>query len=163
MQTDGTTRGDTVALVMCTARKSPRSIETAVSLAAERGSRLVVVFALDEEGLNSVVEKLGSEGWIGERPSEDFHEAAITQRRELGEGKLTEVQTAAREVGVTVETRIAGGTFEQTVRDIVRSENPETVVLTRRKRSEISRFILGSPVKKLQEELSTEVILVDEE
>lgn len=152
-----------VVLAMSTARKSPLSMDAAIRLAAERDTGLVALFALEEDVLEEVVDKLSSEGWIGERPSESFYESAIEQREELGRRKLSQVEGLAREAGVPVTTRVVRGAFEDAVRAEVANHAPSAVVLTRRKRSEMSRFFLGSPAAKLEQDLDVEVVLVDEE
>lgn len=148
---------------MSTARKSPKSMQRAADLAKERDTSLVAVFALEEDVIENVVGKLSSEGWIGERPSQEFYDSAVGQRRDVGERKLALAREYADAAGVRFESHLMPGSFERVVKDAVAEFRPQAVVLTRRKRSGISRFFLGSPAAKLATELDCETVLVDEE
>jgi nucleotide-binding universal stress UspA family protein len=167
MTTDHTTdvtAGDApVLLAMSTARKSPKSMATAVQLAAERDTGLVAVFALDEDTAEKTVDKLSAEGWIGDSQAAGFYESVIAERRRVGEKKLAEAGRLASERGVPFESAVVSGPFGVVVGGQSEARTPSVVVVTRRKRTQLSRRVLGSVVAELQESLPVEVVVVDEE
>lgn len=150
-----------ILLILSFLRASPKAVQEALHLAKERNAELIVFFVLDLEYSEKIVHKLTDEGWIGGRPSESFFQSLLKEYQLQAETKIREVEHSAREMNIPVRSMVrTGAILEETLR-ITAEENPDLILITRRKRSDLSRLIFGSLAKTLQKEAPCEVKIID--
>lgn len=152
-----------IMLLLSFLRRSPRCIELALQIAAERQAELVVLFVLNEEVMTKVTKKLTEDGWIGGKPSEQFLAALRQEYREQAQTKIHEVEEAARRKGVSVRSFSREGNLVEEALALLNQENIDLVIVTRRKRSRLSRFLFGSAVADLMMQAPCPVKVIDEE
>lgn len=152
-----------ILLIISFLRNAPKSIEEAIHLAKEKNAELVVFFVLDVEFADKIVRKLTDEGWIGGRPSEQLYRSLLKEYKLQSEAKIREIEKRARENNVTVRSIIKSGSLLDETLKIVRLEEPDLIVISRRKRSNLSRLIFGSLVNALKKQVRCEVKIIDAE
>jgi len=152
-----------ILLLISFLRSSPKAIEEALQLAKKHGAELVVFFVIDVEYADKIAHRLADEGWIGGKPSEQFYMSLLREYKLQAEAKVREVERRAAELGVTVRSVIKSGSIlPETLRQ-ADLEDPDLIIVTRRKRSSLSRLIFGSVVKALKRQARCEVRVIDEE
>jgi nucleotide-binding universal stress UspA family protein len=152
-----------IMLLLSFLRRSPQCIELALQIAAERKAELVVLFVLNSEVITKVARKLTEDGWIGGKPSEQFLEALRQEYREQAQTKIQEVEEAARAKGIVVRSFSRQGNLVEEALALLRQEKIDLVIVTRRKRSRLSRFLFGSVVADLMMQAPCPVKVIDEE
>lgn len=152
-----------IMLLLSFLRRSPRCIELALQIAAERKAELVVLFVLDAEIPRIVSRKLTEEGWIGGKPSEQFLAALHQEYLEQAQEKIREVEAAAQAKGIRVRSFIRRGNWVEEALALLASEKIDRIIVTRRKRSRLSRFLFGSAVSDLMARAPCPVEVIDEE
>jgi len=152
-----------IMLLLSFLRRSPRCIETALQIAAERQAELLVLFVLDAEILPAVSRKLTEDGWIGGKPSEQFVAALRQEYKEQAQTKLREVEAAAAAKNIVVHTLSRQGHLVKEALALCKQEKIDLIIVTRRKRSRLSRLLFGSAVADLKRQASCTVKVVDEE
>jgi len=152
-----------ILLLLSFLRRSPKCIELALQIAAERKSELIVLFVLDEEVMRTVTKKLTEDGWIGGKPSEQFVAALRQEYREQAQTKIQEVEEAARLKGISVRSFSREGNLVKETLALLEHEKIDLIIVTRRKRSRLSRFLFGSAVADLMMQSPCPVRVIDEE
>lgn len=152
-----------ILLLLSFLRRSPQCIELALQIAAERRSELVVLFVLDEEVIRAVTKKLTEDGWLGGKPSEQFVEAWRREYHDQAQHKIQEVEEAALATGITVRSFLRQGNLVQEALALLEQEKIDLVIVTRRKRSRLSRLLFGSAVADLLQQAPCPVKVIDEE
>jgi len=152
-----------IMLLLSFLRRSPRCIELALQIAATRQAELLVLFVSDQEVPEAVTRKLTEEGWIGGKPSEQFLEALRQEYEAQGQTKLYEVEEAARAQGIPVRGFSRRGSFVAEALQLLRQEDASLIIVTRRKRARLSRWLFGSAVKDLINQAPCPVQVIDEE
>jgi len=150
-------------LLLSFLRRSPQCIELALQMAAERHAELIVLFVLNDEVMTKVTKKLTEDGWIGGKPSEQFLAALRQEYREQAQTKIHEVEKAARLKGVALRSFSREGNLVEEALTLIKQEKIDLVVVTRRKRSRLSRFLFGSAVADLMMQAPCPVKVIDEE
>jgi nucleotide-binding universal stress UspA family protein len=152
-----------VLLILSFLRSSPKTVEEALHIARESDAELVVFFVLDIEYADNIARKLADEGWLGEKPSEQLYQSLLQEYQSQAEKKIAEIYHRAGELKVPVRAIIKRGpVLEETLR-LADLEDPDLIVITRRKRSSLSRLIFGSMVKTLKEQVHSKVKIIDAE
>lgn len=152
-----------ILLLLSFLRRSPKCIEAALQIAAERKAELLVLFVLDAEILPAVSRKLTEDGWIGGKPSEQFITALRKEYKEQAQTKLQEVERAASAKGIAVRAFSRQGFLVKEALALCKQEKADLIIVTRRKRSRLSRLLFGSAVADLKRQASCSVKVVDEE
>jgi len=152
-----------IMLLLSFLRRSPQCIELALQIAAERQSELIVLFVLDREVMKKVTKKLTEDGWIGGKPSEQFLEALRHEYLEQAQTKIQEVEEAARIKGIAVRSFSREGNLVEEALALLEHEHIDMIIVTRRKRSRLSRFLFGSAVADLMMQAPCPVKVIDEE
>ena len=152
-----------IMLVISTTRQSPTTITHALERAETTNEPLHVLFILDSEVPNSIFDNLTEMGFVGERPSQQLTDAIIREYRDLGGAKITEVEKLANERKLPVTTELLEGDFLSTCINRINCLGVGEVILTRRKRGNISRYLFGSAVKDLAEKACCPVTIIDED
>lgn len=150
-----------ILLILSFLRRSPKTIKEAIKLAKERQAQLIVIFVLDIEYADKIAHKLTDEGWMGGKPSEQLYVSLIKEYRLQAEEIIGEIERHAKELNVPVRSIIKSGTVLTEALRLASLEDPDLIIITRRKRSSLSRFIFGSAVKALKEQAPCEVKIID--
>ncbi len=134
----------------------------AIEKAKEEGATLTALFILDSEIPASIFDKLTDIGFAGEKPSQQLQDSILIEYRDMGQRKLEEIAGMVKESGVTFEALLKEGDFATECIDVIREKKSDLVIVTRKNRSSLSRFIFGSPLEQIKREIDTELIIVDE-
>ena len=152
-----------IMLLLSFLRRSPKCIELALQIAARRQAELIVLFVLDAKVMKTVTRKLTEDGWIGGKPSEQFIEALRREYHQQAQKKIQEVEKAAAAKGVRVRSFSRQGHLVKEALALLAQEKIDLIIVTRRKRSNLSRFFFGSAVADLMAQASCPVQVIDEE
>ena len=151
-----------ILLVLSTTRQSSKTEEEALNRAKAEGAELTVAFILDSKMPESMFEKLTDIGFTGERPSQQLQASILEEYRGRGALKLDEVKAAAESMGVACKVVAREGGFAKECLDLVDEMAADLLILTRKKRSSLSRFIFGSAIEDIQGMAECEFLIVDE-
>ncbi len=150
-----------ILLIQSFLRFSPKSIQQAIQLAKKNEAKLLVVFVIDVEFAENVANTLTDEGWLGGKPSEQLYASIMKEYQLQSELKIEKIKTIADENQVTMRSIIKNGPIVEKTLKIVTLEEPDIIVISRRKRSKLSRFIFGSVVETLKKNVKCEVKIID--
>ena len=118
---------------------------------------------LDDKNESIYGKVLTDEGWIGGKPSEQLYMSLLREYKLQSEARTSEIEEQAKKEYVKVRSIIkSGAILEQTLK-IVTLEDPDLIVISRRKRSSLSRLIFGSLANALQKRVRCEVRIIDSE
>jgi nucleotide-binding universal stress UspA family protein len=151
-----------ILLLLSTTRESPKSITTALDIAGRKNAELVILFILDYKLSQSIIDSLTQEGWIGGKATEQLHHAILKEYFTQGKLKIADIEQQAKEKGIPCRSISCRGKFVEVALKVIDKEQVNLIIVTRRKRSNLSRFIFGSPVAELQERVSCEIMIIDE-
>ena len=153
---------DKILLILSTTRKSDKCIKEAVDIASKENARLINLFVVDYEVPQKIFDSLTEEGWIGGKTTENLFNAVLDEYSVQGKEKILEIEEAAENRGVDYKSVIKRGTFLDVALTIAEKEQVSLVIVTRRKRSRLSRFFFGSAVAELKEKVTCEIKIIDE-
>lgn len=151
-----------ILLILSFLRRSSKTIEEAIKLAKEKQAELIVFFVLDIEYAHSIAHKLTDEGWIGEKPSEQLYTSLLKEYKLQAEQLIAEIEKRAKNEKLPIRSLIKSGSVLKETLRLANLEDPELIIITRRKRSSLSRLIFGSAVKDLTQQATCEVKIIDE-
>jgi len=152
-----------ILLIISFLRSSKKTISEAIELAKKEDAELIVFFVLDMEYADKIVTKLTDEGWIGGKPSEQLYLSLLREYKLQAETKISDIEKSAQEHGVPVRAIIRSGAILHETLRLASLEDPDLIVVTRRKRSNLSRLIFGSMVKSLGKQVKCKVQIIDAE
>lgn len=124
-------------------------IRYAVDFAKQRKASLSVLFVLDNEVANSVIEKLIDVGFIGEKPSTELQNAVLSEYEAQAKEQLREIKSIAGKLGVELNMNIKPGNFvDETVTKAV-NEAVDLIILNRERQGAVAKLFKGSAVDDL--------------
>ena len=153
---------DKILLILSTTRKSDKCIKEAVDIASKESAKLVILFVVDNEVPQKIFDSLTDEGWIGGKTTENLFNAVLDEYSVQGKEKILEIEAAAKSKGVHYKSVIKRGTFLDVALSVAEEEQVSLILVTRRKRSRLSRYFFGSAVAELKEKVSCETKIIDE-
>jgi len=153
---------DKILLILSTTRKSDKCIKEAVDIASKENAKLIILFVVDNEVPQKIFDSLTEEGWIGGKTTENLYNAVLDEYSVHGKEKILEIEAAAKSKGVDYKSVIKRGTFLDVALSVVEEEQVSLILVTRRKRSRLSRYFFGSAVAELKEKVSCETKIIDE-
>ncbi len=153
---------DKILLILSATRKSNKCVKEAVDIASKENARLIILFVVDYEVPQKILDTLTDEGWIGKKPTENLFNAVLDEYSIQGKDKITEVKAMSKSRGVNCKSIIRKGKFLDEALSVVEAEKVDLIMVTRRKRSGFSRFIYGSAVGELKKMAGCEVKIIDE-
>ena len=153
---------DKILLILSTTRKSDKCIKEAVDIASKESAKLVILFVVDNEVPQKIFDSLTEEGWIGGKTTENLFNAVLDEYSVKGKEKILEIEAAAKSKGVHYKSVIKRGTFLDVALSVAEEEQVSLILVTRRKRSRLSRYFFGSAVAELKEKVSCETKIIDE-
>ena len=151
-----------ILLVLSTTRQSSKTEEEALNRAKAEGARLTVAFILDSRMPESIFEKLTDVGFTGERTSQQLQTSILDEYRRRGALKLDEIKETAHSRAVDCKLVVREGVFAIECLSLVNEMNADLVILTKKKRSSLSRFIFGSAIEDIQGMSECEFLIVEE-
>lgn len=154
---------ENVLLIISTQRLSCRSINYAIDMAKKRGCQLLVLFVMDSKLPESIFRKLEDEAYLGYRPSEEAYRHVLEEYEDRGRALLKEIKAMADKEKVPCKTVFREGDFFEECEKLLAEENIQTAIVTRKRRSSLSRFILGSDINKLMDTANCSFEIFDEE
>jgi nucleotide-binding universal stress UspA family protein len=153
---------DKILLILSTTRKSEKCINEAVEIASKENAELITLFVVDYEVPQKILDSLTEEGWIGGKTTENLFNAVLDEYSIQGKEKISEIEEVAKKKGVNYKSIIKRGTFLAVSLSVAEEEKVGLVLVTRRRRSGLSRFFFGSAVAELKEKVTCEVKIIDE-
>jgi nucleotide-binding universal stress UspA family protein len=153
---------DKILLILSTTRKSEKCINEAVEIASKENAELITLFVVDYEVPQKILDSLSEEGWIGGKTTENLFNAVLDEYSIQGKEKISEIEEVAKKKGVNYKSIIKRGTFLEVSLSVAEEEKVGLVLVTRRRRSGLSRFFFGSAVAELKEKVTCEVKIIDE-
>ncbi len=153
---------DKILLILSTTRKSDKCIKEAVDIAKKESAKLIILFVVDYEVPQKIFDSLTEEGWIGGKTTENLFNAVLDEYSFQGKEKILEIEEAAKNKGVDYKSIIKRGTFLDVALSVAEKEQVSMIIVTRRKRSGLSRFFFGSAVAELKEKVACETKIIDE-
>ena len=151
-----------ILLVLSTTRQSPKTIDAAFEKAKQEKSDLTALFVLDSEMPETIFEKLTDIGFTGDKPSQQLHDSILQEYRVRGDKKLKELEDVAESLNVSFKTIIREGDFAKECLTAISEEEADFVIITRKKRSSLSRFIFGSAISEINSKAQCEMLIIDE-
>ena len=142
---------DKILLILSTTRKSDKCVKEAVDIASKENAMLIILFVVDYEVPQKIFDSLTEEGWIGGKTTENLFNAVLDEYSVQGKNR-----------GIDYKSIVKRGTFLEVVLSVVEKEEVNLILVTRRKRSGLSRFFFGSAVAELKEKVTCEVRIIDE-
>jgi len=142
---------------------SQNSVEHAMRICKSENLPLHVIFILDSELPDSIFDKLTMEGYLGERPGKIVHQAVLQEYEIKGRAKIEELCNLTKEKDLECNTVFQKGNFLENCRKIISEREIKHIIITRLKRSSLSRFIFGSAIDQLKKEFPNVVFEVFEE
>ena len=153
---------DKILLILSTTRKSDKCVKEAVGIASKENAKLIILFVVDNEVPQKIFDSLTEEGWIGGKTTENLYNAVLDEYSIQGKEKISEIEVAAKSKGVDYQSVIKRGTFLDVALSVAEKEQVSLILVTRRKRSRLSRFFFGSAVAELKEKVTCETKIIDE-
>jgi len=153
---------DKILLIISCTRKSDKCVKAAVDIASRKNVGLVVLFVVDYEVPQKIFDSLAEEGWLGRKTTESLFNAVLDEYSVQGKDKIVEIEKMAEKMGVDCKTIVRRGTFLDVALSVAEKEKVSMIIVTRRKRSGLSRFFFGSAIEELKEKAMCEVRVIDE-
>lgn len=154
---------ENILLIISTQRLSCRSINYAIDMAKREKAKLLVLFVMDSKLPESIFKRLEDEAYLGYRPSEEAYRHILEEYEDRGRVLLREIKAMADKERVPCETIFREGDFFEECEKLLGERKIRTAIVTRKKRSSLSRFILGSDINKLMETAECSFEIFDEE
>lgn len=153
---------ENILLILSTTRKSNKCIKEAIEVAQKEDSKLIILFVVDYEVPEKIFDKLNEEGWLGGKPTEKLFNAVLDEYSVQGKSKISEIEKIAKSKGVHYKSVIKKGNFLKEVLVVVEKEEISLILVTKRKRSSLSRFVFGSVVAELKKKVKCKIKIIDE-
>lgn len=153
----------TIILAISTTQHSPAAVRYALDVAEKEHARLVTLFVIDSKVPGLVFEKLIDMGFIGEKPSVELKEAVEKEYQQQADEKIAEIRELAEGRGLEHDIYLDKGDFFESTLQAIAKFSADVIVLTRARRSQLSRIFSGSAVDELTKRAPCEVKVFEEE
>ncbi len=132
-------------------------VKYALAFAKQKKATLIVLFVLDEELTNGIIDQLIDVGFIGDKPSEELRGAVLNEYEEQAKKQLNSIKTIAEKEGVKISTSVVNGDFVDTTLARAIDNAVDLIILNRERKGAVSKLFKGSPVDKLIKNAPCEV------
>ncbi len=149
-----------ILLLLSPSRQSKKSVDVAFDIVEKEKAFLVVLFILDEELSENVIKKLSEENWMARTVSEPLHNAILKEYAFSGKLKIKAILSAAQKRNIPCKVISKRGSFCKEALLVISEEEIDTVVVTTKHRSSISKFLFGSILGELKKKFKGEVVEV---
>jgi nucleotide-binding universal stress UspA family protein len=151
-------------LVLIPAGTEPqRAIRTAITLAKEKGERLIAVVVITPEVAGRVISALSDVGFVGEHVGNQVLETIRHECRIRSEALLRSLAEQARQEGVAVTPIIEEGDTDEICARLIRVHQIGTAVLVAERQSWLTRFLSRSAAVRLPALSGCEVRVMEED
>jgi nucleotide-binding universal stress UspA family protein len=151
-------------LVLIPAGTEPqRAIRAAITLAKEKGERLIAVVVITPEVAGRVISALSDVGFVGERVGNQVLETIRHECRARSEALLSGVAEQAQQEGVAVTPIIEEGDTDEICTRLIRVHQIGTAVLVAERQSWLTRFLSHSAAVRLPALSGCEVRVMEED
>lgn len=152
---------ENILLILSNSRQSPLAISEALQRAKAEGAVLTTLFILDVKLPASMCEKITENAFAGEKTSEQLYHSILIDHRERGRSKIMEIGEEAETMGVVFDALIKEGEFGKECLSTINETKPDLVIITRERKSFISRFVFGSVLESIQKETDSELLIIE--
>ncbi len=132
-------------------------IKYAVDFAKKRKASLSVLFVLDEEVTNGVIDQLKDVGFIGDKPSSDLRGAVLSEYEEQAKAQINSIKEVAQKEGLELSTDLIQGDFVDATLARAMDGAVDIIILNRERQGAVSKLFKGSPVDRLIKNAPCEV------
>ncbi|MBD3349300.1 MAG: hypothetical protein GF400_08925 [Candidatus Eisenbacteria bacterium] len=150
-----------ILLILTPARVSDASVEEALTAAEQPDTELVAVYVVDTTISADFRSRLRDSGSLGEVPSDELMETMREEQERQGREELARIERLAADRGVSVRTRLVKGEMVRCSLEEARREGASAIFVTRRDRPALSRLVVGSAVRDLEEAAPCRVLVHD--
>jgi nucleotide-binding universal stress UspA family protein len=151
-----------VLLALSTTRHSEKAIEKAIERVEAESGELFLLFILDDEVPSGLFDQLTDRGFTGEKPSDQLANALKEEYRLRAREETQRIESRAAERNLKCHTEIVEGAFQDKCLEGVERYQADLVILTRRKRSNLARYLFGSAVNNLKAVCQCGVEIIDD-
>lgn len=152
----------TVLLALSNTRQSEKAIDLALNrIENSAGGRLQILFVLDTEIPKQLFSQLTDRGFIGEKPSDQLAKAIMEDYRKHAKDEIGRIAQKAAKRSVEFDSEIVEGIFADEAIKAVEKHQPDLLIVARKKRSRLARFLTGSAVDNLRAQSPCPVEVVE--
>lgn len=143
-----------ILLAVSTTRYSQALVSHAMDEAARLAGpgddvHIDVLYVIESDELERIGKMVGDEGFLGLSPQQDVLAALSAEHHRTATRRIEQVEAAAAERGIPVETTEVRGRFATEVIRRAESRDYEVILVTRADRPFISRFLFGSEADRV--------------
>lgn len=151
-----------ILLALSLTQQTQEGVNLAIELAGKKGAKLYVLFVLDSNVPDTIFEKLTDIGFIGEKPSSELRSAVAKQYRGEAEKQLDDIAKSAVRMNVECDVLLEEGDFTEKTLEAVAKFAVDMLVLTRTRRSALSKLFMGSGVDRLLRQAPCEIKIFED-
>ncbi|RMF93851.1 MAG: universal stress protein [Candidatus Schekmanbacteria bacterium] len=151
-----------IMLILSSTRQSPRAVDYAIEKAIENNAEIEILFIIDVNIPDLVFEKMRETDLLPERQSKELYETILREYRQRGYALIENIEAQMKNKEISYSVFIERGDFAEEALKKIEEVLPDLVILTRSKKSKISRFIYGSSVDYLIRKSPCKIRIVEE-
>ena len=124
-------------------------------------AEIVALYVIDDQVPASVSSWLIYVGFMGDKPSEDYHHTILKEYRRRALEDLDEVARKIVEAGVTCRSRLDEGPLLDTIKRVAAEEKAEMLIMLLPGKSEVGSVLYHEAAKSLQKSSPCPVKIVN--
>jgi nucleotide-binding universal stress UspA family protein len=137
----------------------------AVQAAIEKGisespTEIVALYVIDAEVPASVSSWLIYVGFMGDRPSDDYHQTILKEYRRRAQEDLSEAAAQIGAAGLACKIRMEEGDLLQTIRRVLNEEQAELMVMALPAKTEVGAALYHDAAKSLLKTKEIKLVLI---
>lgn len=139
-----------------------QAAEAAVHEAKQKpDAEIIALYVIDDQVPASVSSWLIYVGFMGDKPSEDYHHTILKEYRRRALEDLDEVARKIAEAGVACRGRLDEGPLLETIMRVAEKEQAEMLIMLLPGKSEVGSALYHEAAKSLQKSSPCPVKIVD--
>ncbi len=150
-------------LILSAMRQSGEAVRFALRRAREAGTKMVVLYVVDESIARSAARELEMSGFMGDEPADLVTKVLVKAYADRGSEDLARIRSQAEEAGVSCQTVMREGDFCEECLRFMQGQGFLEIVAIQRKRSHLSRYLFGSVIGRLRKARSESFTVFTEE
>ncbi len=152
-----------ILLVLSVAVTPEKAIDYAIERAGMDKTGLVVLYVIDTEPAEEILESFSDVGFVGDRPSMRLSESIMKEYRQRGYDEIGRVQIKAMEAGVEFEPIMEQGDLAEKVLELIRRFDIKLAILTKKGKRSFFKYLSRSPSDEVKEKAACEVVVFTDE
>jgi len=124
-------------------------------------TEIIALYVIDDQVPASVSSWLIYVGFMGDKPSDDYHHTILKEYRRRAREDLDEVTRRIAEAGVACRSRLDEGPLLETIKRVATEEQAEMLILLLPGKSEVGSALYHDAAKSLQKSSPCPVQIVD--